>query len=120
MKKLRQFLKFDTDEFFKGKDIRVMADEPWNSYSDGRITKILGTKYKCIIALDNTKYDGEDVSFDLNGGEPIVVKVPKDAVEYKKFSKIKFVNATASVYGQFQSELSVQAEDVVIEASKTS
>lgn len=120
MKKLRQFLKFDTDAFFKGKDMRVVADEPWFEYQDGRITKTLGTKYKIIIATDNTTYDGDDVSPDLNGGEQIILKVPKERVDYKKFSKIRFVNSTASVYGQFQSELSVQAEDVVIEASKTS
>lgn len=120
MKKLRQFLKFDSDGFFKGKDVRVMADEPWYEYEDGRITKTVGTKYKCVIAADNTKYEGDDVAPDLNGGEQITLKTPKDRVDYRKFSKIKFVNPTASVYGQFQSELSVQAEDVVIEASKTS
>lgn len=120
MKKLRQFLKFDTEEFFKGKDVRVMADEPWYEYDDGRITKTLGTKYKCIIATDNTIYEGEDVAPDLNGGEQIVVKVPKDRKDYKKFSKIHFVNPSASVYGQFQSELSVQAEDVNIEPPKAS
>lgn len=118
MKKLRQFLKFDTEAFFKGKDIRVMADEPWYEYEDGRITKTLGTKYKCIIATDNTVYDGDDVAPDLNGGESIVVKVPKEAVDYKKFSRIQFVGANATVYGQFQSELSLQAEDVKIESIK--
>lgn len=118
MKKLRQFLKFDTQEFFKGKDVRVMADEPWYDYQDGRIKATLGTKYKCIIATDNTVYDGEDVAPDLNGGEAVVVKVTNDRKDYKKLSKIQFVNPEATVYGQFQSELSLKADDVEIEAPK--
>ena len=119
MKKLRQFLKFDTDAFFKGKDVRLIGDEIWSEYKDGKVTKTLGTKYKCIIAFDNTKYEGDDVGSDLNSGEAIVIKIPKERVDYKKFSKIKLINATASVYGQFQSELSVQAEDIQIEVPKT-
>src|SRR5699024_9499215 len=106
MKKLRQFLKFDTEEFFKGKDVRVMADEPWYEYEDGRITKTLGTKYKCIIATDNTVYDGDDVAPDLNGGESIVVKVSKEPVDYKKISRIKIVGANVIDNGQLQKELS--------------
>lgn len=118
MKKLRQFNKFDTAEFFKDKDIRIMAQEPWNDFEDGQVTKQLGTKYKCVIATDNTKYDGKDVQPDLNAGEQIDVKVPKEPKEFKKFSKVTFVNPTASVYGTFQSELSVKADDIEIQSTK--
>ena len=114
MKKLRQFNKFDCEAFFKDKDVRVMAHEPWNEYEDGKVTKQLGTSYKCFIATDNTKYEGKDVTPDLNAGEQINVKVPKPPQEYKKFSKIGFINPTASVYGSFQSELSVKADEVEI------
>lgn len=114
MKKLRQFNKFDCEAFFKDKDVRVMAQEPWNDYEDGQVTKQLGTKYKCIIATDNTKYEGKDTQPDLNAGEQIDVKVPQPPKQFKKFSRIVFVNPTASVYGSFQSELSVKAEDVDI------
>ncbi|WP_130807934.1 hypothetical protein [Senegalia massiliensis] len=116
MKKLRQFNKFDSVEFFKDKDVRVMAHEPWNEYDDGQITKQLGTKYKCVIATDNTKYDGTNVAPDLNAGEQIDVKVPHPPKDYKKFSKIKFIDASASVYGTFMSELSVKADDVDIQS----
>ncbi|MCY7621371.1 MULTISPECIES: hypothetical protein [Bacillus] len=91
-----------------------MAKEAWNEYEDGKIIKQLGTSYKCVIASDNTKYAGNDVEPDLNAGEQINVKVPQPPKDFKKFSRITFVNPTASVYGSFQSELSVKADDVEI------
>lgn len=112
MKKLRQFNKFDCEAFFKDKDVRVLAHEDWNEYEDGEITKRLGTKYKCVIATDNTIYGDENEATDVNGGEQVDVKVPHAEKEYKKFSKVSFVKASASVYGTFQNELSVVAEDV--------
>lgn len=115
MKKLREFNKFDCEAFFKEKDVRVMAHEPWNEYDDGQITKQLGTKYKCVVATDKTEHKGKDVPPDLNAGEKIDVKVPQQPKKYKKFSRITFVNPTASVYGTFQSELSVKADDVEIQ-----
>lgn len=116
MKKLRGFNKFDCEAFFKDKDVRVMAHEAWNEYDDGKITKQLGTKYKCVIATDKTEYQGKDVPPDLNAGEQIDVKVPQQPKDYKKFSRITFVNPSASVYGTFQSELSVKADDVEIQS----
>ncbi|SFK23179.1 hypothetical protein SAMN04487936_109134 [Halobacillus dabanensis] len=115
MKKLREFNKFDCEAFFKDKDVRVMAHEPWFGYDNGERTEQLGTKYKCVVATDRTEYKGKDVSPDLNAGEQIDVKVSQQPKKYKKFSKITFVNPTASVYGTFQSELSVQADDVDIQ-----
>ncbi|RSL29223.1 hypothetical protein D7Z54_32420 [Salibacterium salarium] len=93
-----------------------MAHEDWNEYEDGKIKAQLGTKYKCIIASDKTKYEGDDVPADLNAGEQINVKVPQPPKDYKKFSPISFVNPTASVFGTFQSELSVKADDVDIQS----
>ncbi|PAF20322.1 hypothetical protein CHH49_16910 [Terribacillus saccharophilus] len=115
MKKLRQFNKFDIEAFLKEKDVRVMAQEPWYDYVDGQKTKQIGTKYKCVIATDKTVYEGNDVEPDLNAGEQIFVKVPKPPMEFKKFSKIFFVNPTASIYGTFMSELAVKADDVDIQ-----
>lgn len=115
MKKLREYNKFDCEAFFKDKDVRVMADEPWNEYDDGKVVKALGTKYKCVIATDKTKYKGEDVRPDLNAGEKVDVKVPQQPKKYKKFSSITFIGASASVYGTYQSDLSVKADDVDIQ-----
>lgn len=92
-----------------------MSHEDWKEYdADGKNPKVIGTKYKTVIATDRTEYKGEDVALDLNAGEQVIVKVPKPPKEYKKFSKITFVNSTASVYGTFMSELSVKADDVDI------
>lgn len=119
MKKLRQFNIFDAVEFFKDKDVRVMSHEDWKEYDeDGKNSKVIGTKYKTVIATDRTKYTGADVAPDLNAGEQVIVKVPQPPKEYKKFSKITFVNPTASVYGTFMSELSVKADDVEISQPK--
>lgn len=112
MKKLRQFNKFDCEEFFKDKDVRVMAQEQWSRYEDGSIVEQLGTKYKCVIATDNTEYTGEKVEPDLNAGEQLVIKVPNQPKNFKKFSRITMVNPKGSVYGTFMSELSVTADDV--------
>jgi len=111
MKKLRQFNKFDCDTFFKDKDVRVLAHEDWNEYSDGEISRKLGTKYKCVIASDNTKYN-DDNEIDVNAGEQVDIKVASEAKEYKKFNRILLLNATATVYGTFQNQLSVIAEEV--------
>lgn len=119
MKKLRQFNLFDAVGFFKDKDVRVMSHEDWKEYdAEGKNPKVVGTKYKAVIATDRTEYTGEDVAPDLNAGEQVVVKVAKPPKEYKKFSKITFVNPTASVYGTFMSELSVKADDVEITQPK--
>ncbi|WP_221636785.1 hypothetical protein [Listeria innocua] len=40
------------------------------------------------------------------------MKVPQAPKSYKKFSRIAFVNPTASVYGTFMNELSIKADDV--------
>jgi len=111
MKKLRQFNKFDCEAFFKDKDVRVLAHEDWNEYESGEVSKKLGTKYKCVIASDNTKYN-DDNEIDVNAGEQVDIKVPSEAKDYKKFNRVQMINAVASVYGTFQNELSVIAEDV--------
>lgn len=111
MKKLRLFNKFDCEAFFKDKDIRVFAHEDWNKYDQGKITEKLGTKYKCVIASDNTKYN-DDGDTDINGGEQVDIKVPVEVKKYEKFNRVFMLNATASVYGTFQNEFSVIAEDI--------
>lgn len=73
-----------------------MAEEPWYDYEDVKRTKQLGTKYKCIIATDNTDYGGEDDQPDLNAGEQVDVKVPLPPKKFKKFSKITFINPVDS------------------------
>ena len=112
MKGLRDFQFFDAEGFFKEKDLRVLATEPWNEFKNGQVIKVLGTKFKCVIATDNSKYKNETI--DLNAGEQIVVKIEKQPKPFKKFSQVTLVNTTATIYGSYQSELSVKADDIEI------
>lgn len=109
MKGLREYQMFDAKSFFEKKELRAVAKETWNEYSDGQVGKNLGTKYKCVIATDHTEYKKPETD---NTGEQVVVKVEKPAKDFKKFSRINLVNPSASIYGQFQNEISVKADDV--------
>ncbi|MDT2745979.1 MULTISPECIES: hypothetical protein [Enterococcaceae] len=109
MKGLREYQRFDANGYFEQKELRVMASEAWNEYSDGQVGKNLGTKYKCVIATDNTAYKNPETD---NTGEQVVVKVEKNAKDFKKFARVTLVNPSATIYGQFQNELSVKADDV--------
>lgn len=111
MKGLREYQKFDAKGFFEGKELRAIAVEAWNEFADGQVGKLLGTKYKCVIATDNTVYKNQKTD---NSGEQVVVKVEKPAKEFKKFAQITLINPSATIYGQFQNELSVKADDIEV------
>ncbi len=119
MKKLRSFLNFDTERFFTGKELRVVGAEPWQEYTNTGPGKIIGTRYKLVIATDKTVYDAKDPEKDarINEGEPLVVKVAKPQKGFGKFAIAKLVEPKATIYGQFQNELSVIAEDILFESN---
>lgn len=114
MKKLRSFLRFDMDAFLNKKELRIVGSEPWQQYQDGAVGEVVGTKYKLVIATDHTVYDRDDPTKDarINEGEPLVVKVAQPPKEFKKFAVAKLVQPTATVYGDFQNQLSVTAQDI--------
>lgn len=121
MKKLRSFLNFDTQRFFSGKELRVAGAEPWYEYIDKvKQEKPIGTKYKLVISVDNTIYNPEKPAEDarVNEGELVVVKVAKPKKEFGKFAVAKLVEPTATVYGDYQNELSVTAKDIEFAANK--
>lgn len=116
LKKLNQFRKFDIVEFLKAKDVRVVSQEPWQEKTpDGY--QIIGTKLKCLILVDNTDY-GAPAHKGLNDGEALVVKVPKTPIEFQKFARLELISPTATVYGEFQNQLSIKAADVRFHAAK--
>jgi hypothetical protein len=120
MKKLRSFVRFDVDRFFSGKELRVTGAEPWHEYIDKkRQEEPIGTKYKLVIAVDNTIYNPEKPAEDarINEGELVVVKVAKPKKEFGKFAVAKLVEPTAKVYGDYQNELSVTAKDIEFAAN---
>ena len=107
MKHLSQFVNFDLDSFLDGKELLVLSVSDWVDFEDKTIK---GTKITTVIISDETDYNGKDGN---NRFEKLVIKVPK-AVDVPVDSIIVPVNATARVYGDFNSNLSVVAEDIEI------
>lgn len=110
LKKLRNFLKFDDVEFFKGKRLLSVSQQPWKDFKTG---EALGTKVEAVIAQDKTDYglkDGEVVS---NLYEKLVFKIPK-VIEIPMNVEIRPKNPVATVYGDYQNQLSITAEDIEV------
>ena len=60
MKGLKQFQKFDLEEFLKGKELTFLDSNPYYEYVEGKKTEnILGVKLLCVITKDDTEYDSE-------------------------------------------------------------
>lgn len=114
MKNLNKLMRFDSQTFFSNKDIRVVGDEPWIEYgADGSTKAEKGTKYKCIIANDMTRYSDDTVGG--NDGEALVIKVEGRAKQYSKFAAIKVIEPECKVYGDYRNQLSVVAKDIAVE-----
>ncbi len=117
MKKLSLFNRFDYEAFTKDKVMLAIASEEKYEYVDGKASdKFAHTVYKCIIASDKTEYVNphtneryEDVS---NQGEPLNVKVYGRAKEFKPMSQFRLVNPRATIWGEYQNNLSVTADDI--------
>lgn len=106
LKKLRQFAPFNFPKFSEKIDLRCVASQPWIDF-DSKAN--LGTKYTLIILQDATDYGNKDIT---NAGQTFDVKVPGEAKPFKPLSKIKLIDPTATIYGDFQNQLSVKANDV--------
>lgn len=108
LKKLMQFLKFDFEEFSKGKVYQVNGISEWVDYT----TKAhMGTKVEAVIVRDDTQYKQKDGETVTNRYEKLNFKVRKD-VNVPVNAYIMPVNAAATVYGDYRNQLSVTAEDI--------
>lgn len=110
LKKLRNFLMFDYERFAKGKRLLSVSQQPWKDF---KTSEVLGTKIETVIALDKTNYglkDGEVVS---NLYEKLVFKIPK-VIEIPMNVEIRPKNPVATVYGDYQNQLSITAEDIEV------
>lgn len=116
MKKLNLFNKFDYESFVKDKAILAIASEEKYEYVDGKVSdKFAHTVYKCIIAKDDTEYINPHTNEKLdvtNQGEPINIKINGRAKTFKPMSKFELVNPRATIWGEFQNNLSVTADDI--------
>ena len=108
-------MRFDSKAFFSNKEIRVVGNEPWIEYApDGNRKAEVGTKYKCVIAQDNTVYSDNTVGGNV--GEALVIKVEAPVKSYNRFAVIKVINPVCKVYGEYRNQLSIVAEDIELEA----
>ena len=112
MKKLKQFAPFNADLFFDKIDLQFTRVEPIKV--DGAT---VGFRYNLLICEDQHNY-GEESS--LNIGEVIKVKI-EDVNSNTNFTfgqKVELINPRASIYGEYQNQLSVKADDVIVKKSK--
>ena len=109
MKYLGQFVKFASDDFFNGKEIKVLGTAPWVDYN----TKVVeGTVVEAVIYQDKTKYTFKDGDTRTNQFEKISIKINKGNVTVPTGVSIELVNPICSIYGEFRNQLSVKADDV--------
>lgn len=109
-KKLSQFLVFDWAKFSKGKRFMCIGKQPWKDYPTGNV---IGTSIEAIITQDATQYkvsEGEVVS---NLYEKVIFKIPH-VIDIPMNVEIQPKNVTATVYGEYRNQLSVQAEEIVV------
>lgn len=111
LKDLRSFQNFDMESFLKGKQLLVKR---CSEFKDFTTQKHLGTKVEVMISADNTAYpprkDGTPVEH-VNLFEPLVFKVAKD-LTFPVMTEVVAVNPTATVYGEYQNQLSCFADDI--------
>lgn len=108
---LKQFVRFDSDAFFRDKRLMAVGCKPWADHDSGAL---LGTRIDVLITHDGTKYapgkDGKPIS---NQYQRLTIKVRKQ-ISVPMESVIVPVNPVCTIWGDFQSELSVKTDDVKI------
>lgn len=111
MKKLKKYLKFDVESFVKDKMFTIKEIKPTYLYEDGkRIDKEVGTTITLIIVQDLTKYDDE-IGVNLYEAFNLKVSASLEAIKNKlktgEIYKLKTESVKATVYGQYQNQLSL-------------
>lgn len=112
MKKLKLFAPFNAKLFFSNIELQFTKVEPIREND-----KTVGFRYNLLICDDQHNY-GEESS--LNIGEVIKVKI-EDVNSNTNFTfgqKVELINPRASIYGEYQNQLSVKADNVVLKKSK--
>lgn len=107
LKKLSVFKQFDNQAFFEPKSLMAMSEESWVDFDSG---KKLGTKLNVVIWQDQSDYGdptitnvGQTLSVKIAGREPRNITTPH---------LVRLINPEATIYGEYQNQLSVRADDV--------
>lgn len=111
MKKLRDFMTFQADSFFKEKLLQVVSINEWIDYDT---KERLGTKVEVVIVSDKTPYSVKPDERVTNRFEKINVKVKKDAVVARPNDKVRLVNPECKVWGDYSNQLSVTCDDLEV------
>lgn len=115
MRGLTQFRSFDYERFTKDKVLVVTGISPWTDFAT---QSPLGTKVEVAIFRDKTEYKSKDGEAISNLYEKFFVKVPK-AVSVPLNSVVVAVNPVATIYGDYQNQLSVKADDIQVVQPQT-
>lgn len=111
MYNLKPFQVFQTEKFLKDKELTVTNIKPWQDFDT---KEILGVKVEVAITKDDTVYpSGRDGTVMTNLFEKLTFKVAKNNVDVKANDIVTPVHPVASIYGDYQNQLSITADDVV-------
>lgn len=103
---------FDFEQFAKDKELAVKDTRPLRDSTTGLV---IGTRVEVLIWQDNTKYaPGRDGSIPTNRYNSFVVKVHKKDLDLEVDDIVEFKDVVAKIYGEYNNELTVDAEDVVV------
>lgn len=113
MKYLRQFLHFDLSAFLVAKTLTVISI---SDLLDHETKAPIGKRVTCAITRDDTVYaPGKDGAVGSNVYEKVSVKVKyPHTVSVTPGDEVTLINATATVYGDFQNQLSIIAEGLEV------
>lgn len=115
MKYLRQFIHFDLASFLADKTLTVVGI---SDLMDHDTKAIIGKRVTCAIIRDDTAYhpgkDGPAISAG-NLYEKLSVKVKyPNTVSVTPGDEVTLINAVATVYGDFQNQLSIVSEGLEV------
>jgi hypothetical protein len=102
------FLNFDCERFLKEKTLMALAMADLNDSEGNRI----GSKISTVIFEDKTDYGDSKVT---NAGDSFKIKVLNLNIKPIKMPCfIRLVKPTAKVWGEYQNNLSITAQDIQI------
>lgn len=114
MKHLSEF--FDSERFFRDKVLVATGSDLWRDYDDP--AKVLGSKVEIVIYQDNTSYLQKDGQNTTNLFEKLTVKVKKSNLQIAPRTRVTLVNPVCRVYGKFNENISIVADDLLVAPSK--
>ncbi len=114
MKHLRQFVNFDITAFLSAKTLVVVSV---SDLTDHETRTIIGKRVTCAITRDDTVYlpskDGSAPASNIYEKLVIKVKYPY-TVSVSPGDEVTLTNAVATVYGDYQNQLSITAEGLEV------